>query len=467
LLLHRFSRSGPCLAAGDVNGDEMDDFFVGGAAGHAGALFLQIADGAFTRARQPALDADARSEDAGALFFDANGDLFPDLYVVSGSNEAPAGSEAYQDRLYLNDGLGNFKRSPDALPREAESGSVARAFDFDGDGDADLFVGGRVVPGRFPEIPRSLLLVNDGKGQFTAATPGLAGPLEWAGMVTDAQWADLDADGRAELIVCGEWMPVRVFKFDGKAFVDATAQFGLEQSSGFWNCLSVSDLDGDGDLDFAAGNEGLNTRLHASSGAPLRLFALDFDLNQSLDPVVAMADAGRYYPLAQRNELAAQMPNLIKTKFRRYRDYAKAPLEEVLEVKKLRAAQQLDARMLESAWFENRNGKFVVHALPEEAQVSCVKRMVVQDFTLDGHPDLLLLGNEANNTPETGPYDASFGILLAGNGRGGWQFIPNRQHGLWAGGELRDAVVLRTKVEMGILLAGVNGGRLREWIFRK
>jgi len=182
---------------------------------------------------------------------------------------------------------------------------------------------------------------------------------------------------------------------------------------------------------------------------------------------VAMADAGRYYPLAQRNELAAQMPNLIKTKFRRYRDYAKAPLEEVLEVKKLRAAQQLDARMLESAWFENRNGRFVVYALPEEAQVSCVKRIVVQDFTLDGHPDLLLLGNEANNTPETGPYDASYGILLAGNGRGGWQFLPNGQHGLWAGGEMRDAVVLRTKVEKGILLAGVNGGRLHEWIFQK
>ncbi|MCK6693778.1 MAG: FG-GAP-like repeat-containing protein, partial [Thermoanaerobaculia bacterium] len=467
LLLHRFSRSGPCLAAGDVNGDGLDDFFVGGAAGQSGAVFLQKTGASFRRSDQPALGADARFEDTGALFFDADGDKDLDLYVVSGSNEAAAGSDVYQDRLYFNDGQGNFAREPEALPRESDSGSVVRAADVDSDGDPDLFVGGRVAPGRFPEIPRSFLLLNDGKGRFSMASANLSGGLERAGMITDAQFADLDGDKRPELILCGAWMPVKIFQFNGKAFSEVTAQFGLEHSSGFWNCLSVADLDGDGDPDLAAGNEGLNTRLHASPGAPLRLFALDFDLNQSIDPVVAMADGGKYYPLAQRNELAAQMPNLIKTKFLRYRHYAKASLEEVLDVKKLRAAQKLDARYLGNAWFENRDGKFILHTLPAEAQISCAKRIIIQDFTRDGRPDLLLLGNDANNIPETGPYDASQGILLAADSRGEWKHLPNRQHGLWAGGELRDAVVLQTEAGKGILLAGVNNGSMMGWAFEK
>ena len=466
LLLHRFSRSGPCLAAGDVNGDGRDDLFAGGASGQAGAVFIQLADGAFAPLPQPALLADSRCEDAGAVLFDADADGDADLYVASGGNEAALASDVYQDRLYLNDGKGVFTRKSEALPRETESGSVARAFDFDGDGDLDLFAGGRVRPGRFPETPQSFMLLNDGKGAFSAATAAFTGGLEKVGMVTDLQTADLDGDRRAELIVCGEWMPVRVFRFDGRRYADVTESWGLANTAGFWNSLAVNDLDGDGDLDLVAGNEGLNTRLRATAGAPLRLFALDFDLNQSLDPVVAMADGGRYYPLAQRNELGAQMPGLIKSKFIRYRSYARAPLEEVLDPKKLSAAQQLEVQMLETTWFENKNGRFVAHALPLEAQVSCTKQIVVQDFTQDGLPDLLLLGNDSDNHPETGPYDASFGVLLRGDGKGGWQFIPNRQHGLWAGGEVRSVCSLRPAHGKALLLAGVNAGALRGWRVR-
>ncbi len=464
LLLHRFSRSGPCLAAGDVNGDGREDLFAGGAAGQAGAIFLQTAEGGFSPTRQPALESDARYEDTGALFFDADGDGDADLYVVSGGNEENAGSDYYQDRLYTNDGKGNYSRQNEALPAETVSGSVVRAYDYDKDGDSDLFVGGRVTPGRFPEIPRTLLLQNDGKGQFTLS-PLFDGPKGLPGMVTDLQFADLDGDSNAELILCGEWMPIRVFQFDGKQFSDATEKFGLENTSGLWNCLATADLDGDGDIDLVAGNEGLNTRLRASAGAPLRLFALDFDLNQSLDPVVAMAHEGRYYPLAQRNELAAQMPNLIKTKFQRYRQYARAPMEEVFDLKKLRAAQKLEVKMLASTWFENQNGHFVPHQLPLEAQVSCTKKILIRDFDKDGHPDLLLLGNDANNNPETGPYDASQGILLTGAATGKWRYVPNQQHGLWAEGDVRDIVSIPVSSVKTIILAGINNGKIAGWLY--
>ncbi|MBL7774445.1 MAG: VCBS repeat-containing protein, partial [Saprospiraceae bacterium] len=464
LLLHRFSRSGPCLAVGDANGDGLDDLFAGGAAGQPGLALLQQPDGRLLPSPQPALDADAGHEDTGALWFDADADGDADLYVVSGSNEAPAGDTLYQDRLYRNDGRGRLSRDRAALPLIRSSGSAVRAHDFDGDGDLDLVVGGRVTPGRFPETPATLVLLNDGKGRFSQAPPALSGPLAQAGMVTDVLFADLDGDRRAELVLCGEWMPIRVFQFDGKTFADRSAAFGFEDTGGLWNCLEAHDLDGDGDLDLVAGNEGLNTRLEASSGAPLRLFALDFDINQSLDPVVAVAHAGRYYPLAQRNELAAQMPTLIKSKFLRYRAYAQAPLEEVLEIKKLRAAQQLAVHRLESCWFENRNGRFFAHPLPLEAQISCTKKIVTHDFNADRRPDLLLLGNDVNNTPETGPYDASRGILLLGDGRGGWQFLPNHRHGLWARGEARAAGLLRRSPAGGFLLVvGFNSASLQAW----
>ncbi|MBK8921165.1 MAG: VCBS repeat-containing protein [Saprospirales bacterium] len=463
LLLHRFSTGGPCLTAGDVNADGLDDFFAGGAAGQPGAVFRQQPDGRFSPTPQPALEADARSEDSDALLFDADADGDADLYVASGSNEAAAGSDYYQDRLYFNDGKGNFTRRPEALPREHESGAVVCAWDFDRDGDADLFVGSGVIPGRFPETPKSLLLQNDGTGRFTSVASNRLGGLERAGMVSDALAADLDGDQRAELIVCGEWMPVRVFQFEAGKVVEASAKFGLHGAEGLWNCLAAADFDGDGDLDLIAGNEGLNTRLKATPGAPLRLFALDFDLDQKLDPVVAIAEQGRYYPLAQRNELAAQMPNLIKSKFLRYRSYARAPVEDVFDPKKLRAAQRLEVRRLASAWFRNSGGKMEALDLPLEAQVSCIQRILVRDFTGDDRPEVLLLGNDTQNAPETGPYDACFGVLLEMNGKNTWHTIPNRKHGLWAGGEVRDGCILRLAGGRKGLLAGVHNAPVRFW----
>ncbi len=300
LLLRGYSRQGPALAIGDVDGDRLDDVFIGGARGQTGAVYVQKPNGKFLRLPQTSFESICDA--TGALFFDADGDGDNDLYVVNGGNEAPAGDASYQDRLYLNDARGNFSLASGALPAETESGMAARAFDYDGDGDLDLFVGGRVVPGRFPEAPRSLVLKNEG-GKFSDVTARVAPDFERIGMVTDLQFADLDTDGKAEMVVAGEWMAVRIFHWDGQKFDDTSEQMGTSGLNGWWNCLNIADLDNDGDSDILAGNEGLNGRFHPTAGAPLRLFAADFDANGSLDPVVTAAQNGTYAPVNQRDVL--------------------------------------------------------------------------------------------------------------------------------------------------------------------
>ncbi|MBV6440232.1 MAG: hypothetical protein DYG98_11045 [Haliscomenobacteraceae bacterium CHB4] len=466
LLPHGFSRLGPALAVGDLDGDGLDDVFVGGARDQAGAIFLQQPNGRLKRTPQPALDADRAAEDTGALLFDFDGDGDPDLYVASGGNEAPAGHETYQDRLYRNDGKGNFTRDDAALPQEREGNGAACAFDFDGDGDSDLFAGGRVVPGKYPAAPRSFVWRNDG-GKFSDVTETIAPALQRAGMISDLQAADLDADGRSELVVCGEWMPVTILRWNGQRFDDATVKFGLDHTEGWWNCLIVSDLDGDGDADIAAGNEGLNTRFHATPGAPLRLFAADFDNNGSTDPILACAENGRYAPVVQRDLLTQQIPALKKN-FPRYHSYAQATITDVIPEKELLAAQQLSAAMLSSAWFENRGGQFVMHPLPQEAQVSPVFSILAEDFDRDGYRDLLLLGNRLDNDSETGSIDASNGVLLCSDGKGNFVFMPNRVHGLWASGEVRQASLLRTAAGGRAVVVANNDGKLQvyQWDWR-
>jgi len=494
LLPYRLSRTGPSISAGDLNGDGAEDVFIGGAAGQAGAVFLTNGGMAFRpsgnapftaqknlnggvnapdpeglkavpprphfkQIPQPALVSDKAFEDTASAFFDADGDGDLDLYVVSGGNEQPANSPLYQDRLYLNDGRGNFTRVTNALPSETQSGSCVAVFDFDGDGRKDLFVGGRAVPGRFPEAAESLVLKNEG-GIFINVTQTMAPEFHKIGMVTDIQLGDLDGDGKAEMAVAGDWMELTIFKLESQAL---TLSHRLTHASGLWRCLKISDLDGDGDLDLAAGNWGLNSRYHASEAAPLRLFANDFDHNGSLDPLLCTPWEGAYYPMAQRDFLASQMPSL-KKKFTRHTSYSNATLTAIFSEKELLEEICLEAKTLETQWFENQNGHFVVHKLPLETQLAPVSRILAADFTGDGKTDLLTVGNEYGADAETYRLDASNGCLLEGDGKGGFRFVPNWETGFWASEEVRDVSAVRLLTGKNVLILGNNNRKISAYV---
>jgi enediyne biosynthesis protein E4 len=460
LLPYRLSRTGPCMAVADLNGDGVEDLFLGGAAGQAGQLFLsQKGAISYAKSQQPALETDLRAEDCAAVFLDADGDGDLDLYVVSGGNEAPAGDAAYQDRLYLNDGAAHFQRAAEGvLPKETEPGSCVVTSDFNQDGSPDLLVGGGCVPGRYPEAARSLVLLNDGKGAFRAVD---APKFTQNGLCTDLTTADLDGDGRAEVLACGDWMPVSVWAWKEGTLIDETARYGLGQSHGWWNGLLAQDLDGDGDVDIAAGNEGLNTRLSAHPDAPLRLFAADFDKNGSMDPLLCVASAGAYRPVAQRDHLAAQMP-VIRRKFARNATFAEAAITDVFSEKELLASNCLFANTLANGWFENQSGRFVWHEFPLAAQAAPVSCIVARDFTGDGLTDLLLLGNDRGAEPNTYHQMSSGGTLLRGLGRGGFEVQTGHGLSLWE--EVRCAALIASGKR---LVVGVNNGPCRVYTVGK
>ncbi len=462
LLPHRMSQFGPALATADVNGDGLDDIYVGGSAGNKGHLFLQNSDGSFVSVQEKLFKAEKKYEDVGATFFDADNDGDLDLYVVSGGNEAEAQSNKYEDRFYENKN-GTFGRTTGVLPKLYESGSCVRPHDYDGDGDMDLFVGGRQVPGKYPISPNSYLLQNSYSEtadlSFTDVTPQVAPAMEKMGMVTDAVWVDIDNDGLTDLAVTGEWMPITILKNTGTLFEDKTQEYGLSEDTGWWFSVAAADFDNDGDMDLMGGNLGLNYKYKASKEEPFEIYATDFDDSGDLDIVLGYYNGGDLFPLRGRECSSNQMP-FIKEKFPSYDAFGKATLIDVYGGEKLEGATHYAAKNFASSYFENKEGKrFEVVKLPMEVQLSSVNVILPQDFDQDGNMDVVVAGNLYGSEVETPRNDAGFGLFLKGDGIGGFVPIPAHQSGISISGEVRQTAALRVSGQKMYVMA-INQGPL-------
>jgi hypothetical protein len=438
-LPHKFSQAGPALAVGDINNDRREDFIVGGSAMYNATVFTQNADGTFSSfelLKGPA----QKSEDVGLLLFDADNDRDLDLYAVSGSYEGEAGEDRYQDRLYINDGEGNFKIAPDRLPDTRSSGSCVRACDFDKDGDLDLFVGGRVIAGAYPLAPDSYLLRND-NGKFTDVTDDIAPGLKAVGMITDALFSDFDNDGFTDLVVTGEFMSIKLYRNNGGKF-SYQKNSGLESYSGWWNSIGSADFDKDGDTDYVIGNLGLNNYYGISQETPLRVYAKDFDSNGSIDAIMScyfISESGvrQEYPVHTWDELNGQSPK-FRNQFSSYKQYGSASMERLLSPYDTSGMLVLAATYPQSAYVENvGGGKFQLSALPRIAQVAPINGMVITDVNDDSNPDILIVGNDYGNEVFSGRYDAGVGIILEGDGNGGFHPVPPVSSGFRVDGDAK------------------------------
>ena len=444
LMPHLLSREGPALAVADVNADGLDDVFMGGAKWQAGRVYLQQRGGGFRSSAQPSIAADSLAEDVDASFFDANGDGHPDLVVASGGNEFWGDADALRSRLYLNDGRGGFRRASSALPPLFENASCVTPGDFDGDGDVDLFIGSRVVPREYGVTPRSHLLRNDGSGRFTDVTTSVAPALSEAGMVSSAAWVESSRAGQLDLVVAGEWMPVRVFRQEAGRFVDRTTESGLAGTNGWWNSVTAADLRGTGRKDLVLGNLGLNSYLRASANEPARLYVDDFAKNGSLQQILTFYKDGVSYPIAGRDELVRLIPSL-RSRYTSYKDFGASRVDQIFSAAELLHAKVLEARTYASAVaLSDGNGAFALRPLPVEAQFAPVYASVAEDFTGDGRIDLLVAGNFSGVTPLYGRYDASYGLLLRGDGAGAFFPVDMAESGVLLRGEVRDLKPLRS-----------------------
>ena len=443
LLPRRLNNLGPALAVADVNGDGIDDVFVTGTAGQTGELFLGRPDGTFIRAAEQPSTQPSESDDVGAAFLDANGDGHPDLLIVAGGVQRPQGDASLADRLYLNDGHGRFSPAPaDTLPAGRESKRAVAVADFDGDGKPDIFVGGRVVPGKYPDTPRSFLYRNVG-GKFVDVTDELAPGLRDIGMVTAAAFADIDGDKRPDLVVALEWGPIAYFHNTGHGFENRTAPAGLAAVTGWWSSLTVADVDGDGRLDLVAGNVGLNTKYRASAAEPTVLFAGDVDGSGRSELIEAQFENGQLYPLRGRSKLAYAFPWLPK-KFPTYKAYASATVSDIFGAERLASARRLNATELASGVFlQQADGTFKFQPLPSLAQLAPIYTIVAQDLDGDGKLDLYCAGNNFGPEPNTGRFDGGVSMLLKGDGKGGFSAVSPAQSGLLVTGEARSAATIR------------------------
>ncbi|WP_181938006.1 MULTISPECIES: VCBS repeat-containing protein [unclassified Arenibacter] len=460
LLPHRMSTLGSGIAVADIDGNGLEDFYIGGPNEALGKLYTQQADGSF-KENPLKLIPDLNREDMGSVFFDADNDGDQDLYVVSGGNEFESGSENYQDRLYLNDGKGSFQLSIDVLPMINASGSRVKAADYDNDGDLDLFVGGRQVPGYYPEPADSYLLKNQlmetGTLGFVKTNTKV---LDKLGMVTDAVWTDIDRDGDLDLLVTGMWMPITVLENENGEFRNSTEKFNLQNTTGWWFSISNDDLDGDGDEDYVLGNLGLNYKYKAKLNEPFSVHYGDFDENGKNDIVLSYYNYGTQYPLRGRSCSSQQIPE-IKKKFATYNEFASSTLQDVYGDSNLDNALHYEAKTFASISMENLgNGNFEIRPLPDLAQVSNINSSVIYDFDGDGIKDIVIAGNLYGSEIETTRNDASLGLFLKGQGRFNFEPIPMGESGLNLSQDVKELKLIGYGNHKA-LVVGVNNGRAK------
>ena len=459
---HMNSRYGPGIAVGDVNGDGQEDFYIGGAATYAGGLFIQNTVGKFNR--QLLTGIDSVSEDTGVLFFDGDGDGDLDLYIVSGDTEQPSNSPIYQDRFFINDGTGNFRISQNALPAETSSGSCVVAADYDKDGDLDLFVGGRVTPGKYPMPSQSFLLRNDsqsGTPLFTNVTEEIIPGLNQSGMVSAALWSDYDNDGWIDLVLTGEFLPIRLHRNNKGQFEKPR---DIENSSGWWNSLSTGDFDLDGDMDYVAGNLGLNSHFKATAKEPLCIHAKDFNKDGRIDPIMSYYTQGVNYIGHPRDVLIDQI-NTMRGRFRTFTAYSDATFEQSFLPEELDDAYIVCVQTFESSYMENLgNGKFKMKALPLEEQLGPVYGMVAEDFDNDGNLDLLLSGNSYSPEVFSGRDDAMIGLLLKGDGKGNFIPLHNTQSGFVSDLDSKGMAKIILANGHSLILVGNNSNKTKSFV---
>lgn len=453
LLPHKMSQFGPALATADVNNDNLEDVFVGASIGNTGQLFIQKTDGTFVQQENAPFKLDKYSEDIDAAFFDVDNDGDQDLYVVSGGNEYAKANINYTDRLYINDGTGVFSKS-NKVKSTGFSGSIVLPSDFDNDGDIDVFIGGRMVPQEYP-LPTNSKLLENINGKLVDVTQNKAKDLNSIGMVTDAAWSDYDNDNDLDLIVVREWMPITIFENeDGK--LSKIRLKDLKQTSGWWFSIDQGDFDNDGDMDFVAGNLGLNYKYKTTKEHPFDVYYKDFDGNGSKDIVLGYYNYGKHYPLRGFSCSSQQIPNLKKD-IKKYDIFASLEIEEIYGEQNLSNALHYEIDTFASTYIENLgNGKFKLSELPIESQFSSINDMIVRDFNSDGNLDIMMIGNLYVSEIETPRNDAGTGVVLLGNGENNFLTIHHSESGFFARGDAKKIKMLKSKKDELVLVANNN-----------
>jgi hypothetical protein len=469
LLPHKLSEYSPALAAGDVDGDGLDDLIIGGNSFHPAQLFFQLPNGKFRQRDLLAVNDQTRiTKDAGLLLFDANGDGKPDLYVASGGYESAPNTPSYQDRLYINDGKGNFTLANEAIPTNFTSKLCVRACDFNKDGKIDLFISGRVEPWSYPKPVSSIILRNDskdGKVKFTDVTAEVAPALKNIGMVCDALFTDFDNDGWPDLIMAGEWMPVTFLKNQHGKYINVTNNTGINDKLGWWNSVVAGDFRHTGRTDYIVGNTGQNTLFQPSDQYPVYITAKNFDNSGfSAIPSLFLPDQNgekKEFPVQGRDDILKQMISL-KKKFTNYKSYATATMDEVLSSEQRQGALRLKANMLKSCYLRNDgSGKFTLIPLPIEAQVAVLNGMQTGDFDGDGSLDVVINGNDYGTDVSIGRYDALNGLMLKGDGKGNFKPLSILQSGIYIPGNGKALVQMRSKNGDLLLAASQNKDSLK------